>query len=646
MSHCGWSSVMESVYFGVPVVALPLGVDQPTNARFVVEAGVGVEVMRDEDGGFDGEGVAKAMNEVIVGERGEEFRRRAREMSEKMKMEEDEAIHELNEHETRDLAAASEHVTVEDLAEGFAFGVFRLSCDIVLIKSCRGIEGKYMDHLSTLCNKKIVPTGPLITFAQDQENADSDIIKWLSERGEHSTLYISFGSENYFSRQQIGGIAKGLEMSDANFIWVARSPAGSEFAVEEALPEGFLDRVKKQRGMVVDGWVPQTAILAHPSMDRSNHHRVAQVEESDAMKTMMMTLMEKFDALSGSMPRETLPPLVQDQQGVQEVNFMSRQNFQGGNYNQGKQSFQSQPQGQFPQNTQGRYNATSNFQGGSSSYNPNFKNHENFSYANQKAAVRFPPGFNPGVKLPTHEGKPTNEDALAMILKEMEGMEAQVTQMSQQQKAMDFQLGQLATTKMLDLLCSREDGERKKKSLKELKSEKGFEVGDEVVMYNSKLKRILGKRKLKRKWILIVKKVHNGGGLEVENSDGDIFITNDNQVKLFHPTIPKEVPNIGVFLLVERVGDFCYLEDDDALRSKWMVVRDEDGGFDGVGVAKAINEVIVEERGERFRRKAREISEKMKMEEDDAIHEVVEELSRICMMKRATEDDQGIENVF
>ncbi|KAL8546502.1 hypothetical protein ACS0TY_006297 [Phlomoides rotata] len=365
-------------------------------------------------------------------------------------------------------------------------------------------------------------------------------------------------------------------------------------------------------------------------MDRSNHNRVAQVEESDVMKTMMMTLMEKFDALSGSMPRETLPPLVHDQQGVQEVNFMSRQNFQGGNYNQGNESFQSQPQGQFLQNTQGRYNATSNFQGGSSSYNPNFKNHENFSYANQKAAVQFPPGFNPGAKLPTHEGKPTNEIALAMILKKMEGMEAQVTQMSQQQKAMDFQLGQLATTvgntqnkgkfpsttepnpkeycKAIELRSGtkyqgpqlpsendveeetaeieqekekddieeieedeeidpnqedeeekglmkkkakkvesshrvpKEDGERKKKSLK---SEKGFEVGDEVVMYNSKLKRILGKRKLKRKWILIVKKVHNGGGLEVENSDGDIFIINDNQVKLFHPTIPKEVPNIG-----------------------------------------------------------------------------------------------------
>ncbi|KAL8500715.1 hypothetical protein ACS0TY_020339 [Phlomoides rotata] len=52
-------------------------------------------------------------------------------------------------------------------------------------------------------------------------------------------------------------------------------------------------------------------------MDRSNHHMVAQVEKSDAMKTMIMTLMEKFDAFSSSSQRETLPPLVQEKH-VQE----------------------------------------------------------------------------------------------------------------------------------------------------------------------------------------------------------------------------------------------------------------------------------------------------------------------------------------
>ncbi|KAL8501931.1 hypothetical protein ACS0TY_021163 [Phlomoides rotata] len=177
-------------------------------------------------------------------------------------------------------------------------------------------------------------------------------------------------------------------------------------------------------------------------MDRSNHHRVAQVEESDAMKTMIMTLMEKFDAFSSSMPRETLPPLVHDQQGVQEVNFMGKQNFQGGNYHQGKQNFQSQPQGQFPQNSQGRYNATSNLQGGSSSYNPNFKNHENFSYANQRAAVQFPPGFNPGAKLPINEGRPSQDEVMEAMFKKMEEF---MKGTSNQIKTLEHQVGQLAS---------------------------------------------------------------------------------------------------------------------------------------------------------------------------------------------------------
>ncbi|KAL8479164.1 hypothetical protein ACS0TY_026139 [Phlomoides rotata] len=169
-------------------------------------------------------------------------------------------------------------------------------------------------------------------------------------------------------------------------------------------------------------------------MDRGNHHRVAQVEENDAMKTMMMTLMEKFDALSGSMPRETLPPLVQDQQGVQE--------------NQGKPYFQSQQQGQFPQNTQGRYNATSNFQGGSS-YNPNFKNHENFSYANQRAAVQFPPGFNPGAKLPNNEGRPSQDELLELMFEKMMEKDVKMDEFikatNNQIKTLEHQMGQMAS---------------------------------------------------------------------------------------------------------------------------------------------------------------------------------------------------------
>ncbi|CAA0839085.1 UDP-glycosyltransferase 92A1 [Striga hermonthica] len=72
MSHCGWNSVIESVTFGVPVVALPMHLDQPVNARLVdnagVGVGVGVEVLREADGRLRGEVLAAAVRLVVVEE--------------------------------------------------------------------------------------------------------------------------------------------------------------------------------------------------------------------------------------------------------------------------------------------------------------------------------------------------------------------------------------------------------------------------------------------------------------------------------------------------------------------------------------------------------------------------------------------------
>ncbi|KAJ8565973.1 hypothetical protein K7X08_008549 [Anisodus acutangulus] len=46
VSHCGWSSVMESINFGVPIIATPLQFNQYINARQVELVGVGVEVIK------------------------------------------------------------------------------------------------------------------------------------------------------------------------------------------------------------------------------------------------------------------------------------------------------------------------------------------------------------------------------------------------------------------------------------------------------------------------------------------------------------------------------------------------------------------------------------------------------------------------
>ncbi|KAL8520478.1 hypothetical protein ACS0TY_011120 [Phlomoides rotata] len=160
--------------------------------------------------------------------------------------------------------------------------------------------------------------------------------------------------------------------------------------------------------------------------------------------------------------QQSLPPLMEDPnqymnpmpQTIEEVNFMGRQGYQGqqGNFGQARQyqpqgtyqaQGQSYNQGQFPQG-QGRFqNAPQQFPGGGTSYNPNARKHENFSYSNPTAAVQYPQGFEPGAKLPNNEGRPSQEDAIEAMFKKMdEYMKSNNNQM----KSMEYQIGQLATT--------------------------------------------------------------------------------------------------------------------------------------------------------------------------------------------------------
>ncbi|RXI06522.1 hypothetical protein DVH24_025658 [Malus domestica] len=52
--------------FGVPIIAMPIDLDQPYNARLVEELGVGVEVKKTgRGGGLQREEVAKVIKDVM-----------------------------------------------------------------------------------------------------------------------------------------------------------------------------------------------------------------------------------------------------------------------------------------------------------------------------------------------------------------------------------------------------------------------------------------------------------------------------------------------------------------------------------------------------------------------------------------------------
>ncbi|KAI8539700.1 hypothetical protein RHMOL_Rhmol09G0203400 [Rhododendron molle] len=141
----------------------------------------------------------------------------------------------------------------------------KISCKMMLFNSFRELEGKYNDYLSILMEKKIIPTGPLVQeIIIDGDHKDVEILQWLGTKDEQSTVFVSFGSESFLSKEEREEVAHGLELSGVSFVRIVRFPAGERIEVEEALLAEFLRRIG-ERGKVVEGWAPHVQILAHPS---------------------------------------------------------------------------------------------------------------------------------------------------------------------------------------------------------------------------------------------------------------------------------------------------------------------------------------------------------------------------------------------
>ncbi|KAL2536150.1 UDP-glycosyltransferase 74C1 [Forsythia ovata] len=82
VSHCGWSSMLEAMEFGVPVIAMPMHLDQPINAGLVVDLGIGMEVRR-VNGKFSREDIAKIIREVVM-EEGKEIQENVNKLRDKL----------------------------------------------------------------------------------------------------------------------------------------------------------------------------------------------------------------------------------------------------------------------------------------------------------------------------------------------------------------------------------------------------------------------------------------------------------------------------------------------------------------------------------------------------------------------------------
>ncbi|CAO2178368.1 unnamed protein product [Urochloa humidicola] len=125
----------------------------------------------------------------------------------------------------------------------------------------------------------VYSVGPLVGKGGNKGKEEAaerpECLAWLDAQPERSVVFLCWGSKGSLSEKQIKEIATGLENSGQRFLWVVRTPAGSdgperyleqrpEPDLDALMPEGFLERTKG-RGFVVKSWAPQVDVLEHPA---------------------------------------------------------------------------------------------------------------------------------------------------------------------------------------------------------------------------------------------------------------------------------------------------------------------------------------------------------------------------------------------
>ncbi|KAL0300155.1 UNVERIFIED_CONTAM: UDP-glycosyltransferase 92A1 [Sesamum calycinum] len=175
--------------------------------------------------------------------------------------------------------------TLPDFTEAGTFHVTQLSAaDGLLLNTVEELNKTATTYFQRKLGIPVWSIGPLLLSSEDRARIGSQstispekCIQWLDQKEPNSVIYISFGSQNTISASQMEKLAKALDASGKNFIWVVRPPFGfdtnKEFVVEDWLPEGFLQSVQDQeRGLIVKKWAPQVEILAHKSVSAFVSH--------------------------------------------------------------------------------------------------------------------------------------------------------------------------------------------------------------------------------------------------------------------------------------------------------------------------------------------------------------------------------------
>ncbi|CDY43844.1 BnaC03g14770D [Brassica napus] len=139
-----------------------------------------------------------------------------------------------------------------------------VNCDVISIRTCQEMEGKFCDFIEREFQRKVLLTGPMLPEPDNIKPLEDRWHQWLSRFEPGSVVYCSLGSQIILEKEEFQELCLGIELTCLPFIVAVKPPKGAS-TIQEALPEGFEDRVK-ERGVVWGEWMQQPLILAHPSI--------------------------------------------------------------------------------------------------------------------------------------------------------------------------------------------------------------------------------------------------------------------------------------------------------------------------------------------------------------------------------------------
>ncbi|KAM0885570.1 hypothetical protein ACQ4PT_030240 [Festuca glaucescens] len=143
------------------------------------------------------------------------------------------------------------------------------------------LEPDYVEHFRATLGRRAWLVGPVALGTMDMAargtkanalppgiGADS-CLRWLDTKPAGSVVYVSFGTITSSSPAELREIARSLDISGRNFVWVIGGGAGTVDDWSEWRPDGFAELVADiddSRGYVIRGWAPQRIILNHPAL--------------------------------------------------------------------------------------------------------------------------------------------------------------------------------------------------------------------------------------------------------------------------------------------------------------------------------------------------------------------------------------------